>query len=434
MNCLKFNMMKMKYDIFISYRREGGAQYARILQLMLQQRGYRVFLDYDELTDGVFSDHIKTAIKESPIFMLVLSKESMRRCINADDWVRQEIALAIEQQKHIVPINPDKEFDGFPTDMPKELKDVVGAHQHSDISFGQALGVTIDLLIKNRLVPNLGERKVEAHKDEDWDSAMETLRRQDSHNRFMKRLGVFSAVAVIAIVLGFCFHLWKAQRDSAILTNYRTVLHEKYERFHLQLNTDLSMEQLTTIDTLLINMKEVYPDSIWMSQFEFTVGQWYGCLGESYDKDQKNMPMTNVSFADINMRLISLCDMTNVLFELPSVEVWEYSAHGGIHNESTIYSGDNVVEHVAWYQENSGGKPHPSDGQQGKEPNMLDLFDMSGNVSELSNSPFDGSGLYTVCGGNYLSTASEVTVDSRKGFATDAKDKTVGFRIIIRKP
>ena len=61
--------MKGKYDIFISYRRVGGAQYARILQLMLQQRGYRVFLDYDELTDGVFSDHIKTAIKESPIFL-----------------------------------------------------------------------------------------------------------------------------------------------------------------------------------------------------------------------------------------------------------------------------------------------------------------------------------------------------------------------------
>ena len=65
---------------------------------------------------------------------------------------------------------------------------------------------------------------------------------------------------------------------------------------------------------------------------------------------------------------------------------------------------------------------------------MLDLYDMSGNVSELCNSPFDNSGLYTVCGGNYLSPASEVTVGSRKGFATDAKDNTVGFRIIIRKP
>ena len=64
----------------------------------------------------------------------------------------------------------------------------------------------------------------------------------------------------------------------------------------------------------------------------------------------------------------------------------------------------------------------------------ISIYDMSGNVSELCNSPFDNSGLYTVCGGNYLSPASEVTVGSRKGFATDAKDNTVGFRIIIRKP
>lgn len=119
--------MKGKYDIFISYRRIGGAQYARILQLMLQQRGYKVFLDYDELTDGVFSDHIKAAIKETPIFLLVLSNKSMHRCVNEDDWVRQEIMLAIEQKKHIVPVNPDKEFDGFPEGMPISLKEAVGS-------------------------------------------------------------------------------------------------------------------------------------------------------------------------------------------------------------------------------------------------------------------------------------------------------------------
>lgn len=426
--------MKTKYDIFISYRREGGAQYARILQLMLQQRGYKVFLDYDELTDGAFSEHIKTAINEAPIFMLVLSNKSMQRCINEDDWVRQEISLAIEKKKHIVPINPDKEFDGFPQGMPDDLKDSIGGNQHSEISFGQALGVTIDLLIKNRLVPTLGERNSEIHKDENFESAKGTLRKQDVYRRFMKRLGVVCAVTVIAIILGFCFKLWKDQQNLVILSNVRTELHEKYKNLYLQLNTELSLEQLTTIDTLLANMKEVYPDSIWMSQFEFTVGQWYGCFGESYNKEQKNMPMTNVSYAEIAMRLFCLGDLTNLAIELPSVEVWEYSAHGGIHNERTVYSGGTTVDNVAWYKENSGGKPHPSDGLQGKEPNMLDLYDMSGNVSELCNSPFDNSGLYTVCGGNYLSPASEVTVGSRKGFATDAKDNTVGFRIIIRKP
>jgi hypothetical protein len=58
---------------------------------------------------------------------------------------------------------------------------------------------------------------------------------------------------------------------------------------------------------------------------------------------------------------------------------------------------------------------------------------MSGNVSELCKTPYDENGLYTICGGDYDSPASEVTVYSRKGFDTNAKDKHVGFRIIIRK-
>lgn len=57
--------MHTPYDIFISYRRTTGAQYARIIQLMLAQRGYKVFLDYDELKDGVFGKRIKAAINEA---------------------------------------------------------------------------------------------------------------------------------------------------------------------------------------------------------------------------------------------------------------------------------------------------------------------------------------------------------------------------------
>lgn len=91
--------MSNRYDIFISYRRVGGAQYARILQLMLSQRGYRVFLDYDELKDGIFGKKIKAAILEAPVFMLVLSKNALDRCKNDDDWVREEILFAIEGGK-----------------------------------------------------------------------------------------------------------------------------------------------------------------------------------------------------------------------------------------------------------------------------------------------------------------------------------------------
>lgn len=434
-------MKDNKYDIFISYRRVGGAQYARILQLMLIQRGYKVFLDYDELTDGIFSDKIRAAIKEAPVFMLVLSGGSMARCANDGDWVREEITLALRQGKHIVPVNPDNGFDGFPDQMPEELKEAIGSHQHSEVSFGQALGVTIDLLIKNRLVPTLGERTSLEKKDEDFASAQETLRRQDAHNRFMKRLGVVSALVMIAVVLGTCLWFWKNQNDkdnaeaeAAALAAMRTGLQEKHKGFMLQLNQDLTKQQMATIDTILSNMTEVYPDSVWMSQFEFWVSQWYGIKGEPYDEAQAHMPMTNVSYADIYMFLGDLGDMTNLNVELPSAEVWEYAAHGGANLETTLYAGNDDVEKVAWYKDNSDGHAHPSDGQQNMEPNLLDLYDMSGNVSELCNSPYGDSGLYTVCGGDYESPAAEVTAASRKGLDTTAKDRHVGFRIIIRKP
>ena len=48
-------MAEKKYDIFISYRRDDGAQYARILQLELEKYHYNVFLDYEELTDGILA-------------------------------------------------------------------------------------------------------------------------------------------------------------------------------------------------------------------------------------------------------------------------------------------------------------------------------------------------------------------------------------------
>ena len=427
-------MAEHKYDIFISYRRDGGAQYARILQLMLIQRGYKVFLDYDELRDGTFTDRIIAAIKAAPVFMPVLSADSMKRCVNEGDWVRKEILLAAQEGKHFVPIDPDRTFNGVPEGVPAALKESIEGNQHSEISFGQLLGASIEQMITDRLVETVGARTPQEKRDSDFDAAQETLRKIDAHNRFMKRLGIFSAVAVIIIVLATCGIYYRHLIGKEALERYRIELQEKHKNFMLQLNQDLTMQQMATIDTMLDNMTVVYSDSIWMGQFEFWVSQWYGIKGEPYDETQAHMPMTNVSYADIYMFLGDLGDMTNLIVELPSVEVWEYAARGGENQETTLYVGDDNVKKVAWYKENSDGHAHPSDGQRGKDPNMLDLYDMSGNVSELCNTPFDDNGAYTICGGDYDSPATEVTATSRKGFATDAKDKHVGFRIIIRKP
>lgn len=156
--------MDNNYDIFISYRREGGAQYARILQLKLIERGYKVFLDYDEINEGVFDDEVRNAIKSAPIFMLVLSPRIMERCVYESDWVRQEILLAINENKHFIPIDPDNKFDGnFPKGIPEKIKSFVSSHQQSGINFGQYLDVCIDNMINNRIkayvIPSQKENK-----------------------------------------------------------------------------------------------------------------------------------------------------------------------------------------------------------------------------------------------------------------------------------
>lgn len=436
--------MESTYDIFISYRRDGGAQYARILQLMLSQRGYRVFLDYDELKDGVFGKRIKAAIKDAPVFMLVLSKDSLDRCKNEDDWVREEILYAIEHQKKIVPVNPDKAFDGIHEAIPEAISSITDI-QNSEIDFGQALGVTVDLMISNRLKPVFGKRSVNSQKDEDINAAKITLRKIDERNRFVRRLCVGVSIFVVVMVMVSCLLYWQhpsqresAEREKVTLEEQRTELERKYKGFGLVLSPHLSHQQMNTVDYILKNMVCVKDNLLWVSKFEFSVGEWYGLLGGEYKDEQKFLPMTEISYGEVCMTLLdSLRNMTNIGgFDLPSVDEWQYAAQGGKYNETTRFAGSNDIEKVAWYANNSGDKVHPSDGQQGKEPNMLDLYDMSGNVSEMCNStfgtPVSGSMKWTLCGGDFKSPANQVTATSTKGFDTDEKSPTIGFRLIIR--
>lgn len=143
----------MKYDIFISYRRDGGDKYARTIQQALEKR-YRVFLDFDELEDGVFDQRIIDAINNSPVFLLILSKGALDRCVNEDDWVRQEILQAIKSGCHIVPVTiVEDNFEGIPSDLPKELQHAVGQHQFSELQMKTLFKESMEKMVKSRIAP-----------------------------------------------------------------------------------------------------------------------------------------------------------------------------------------------------------------------------------------------------------------------------------------
>ena len=93
----------MAYDIFISYRRKGaGAGVAGELQAKLENRGYNVFLDVDNIGSGQFPAQIEKAIEECNDFLLVLSPGTLDRCVNEEDWVRREIIQAQNLNKNII--------------------------------------------------------------------------------------------------------------------------------------------------------------------------------------------------------------------------------------------------------------------------------------------------------------------------------------------
>ena len=154
----------MAYDIFISYRRKdcdgltSGTNIARTIKQQLEIEGYknRVFFDYSELSDDDFENIILRAIEGCKVFVLVLSKDSMMRCVNDDDWVRREILYAQACGLKIIPIEADNLFNGYPENFPAEL-DIVKTKQHTTIHMDSSFERDMRAMIEDRIRPILTE-------------------------------------------------------------------------------------------------------------------------------------------------------------------------------------------------------------------------------------------------------------------------------------
>lgn len=151
-------------NIFISYRRRdlsgniSGTDIARTIKQHLEISGYknRVFFDYSELSDDEFEHKILREIERCKVFVLVLTHDTMYRCVNEDDWVRREILHAIRHDVKIIPIEIDDHFNGYPEGMCEELNIIKRLHHskvHTDSSFESDMDSVIEKRIKPVLAP-----------------------------------------------------------------------------------------------------------------------------------------------------------------------------------------------------------------------------------------------------------------------------------------
>jgi hypothetical protein len=182
------------YDVFISYRRDGGGAEARLIQSALQSRRVRAFLDVTELGRGYFDDALLKSIEQTPNFIVILSPHSLDRAESDEDWLRKEVAHALKSERNVVPlIMPGFQF---PPKLPRDLKNLP-RHQGMDYShlyfdaMIQKLLSTLDLSGSDE---ERAQQEREARQREERERA-ERLRREAGLFRWSDRFRLGDAAA-----------------------------------------------------------------------------------------------------------------------------------------------------------------------------------------------------------------------------------------------
>lgn len=217
----------------------------------------------------------------------------------------------------------------------------------------------------------------------------------------------------------------------------------------------------------------------WIGEFPVTQAIWEAVTGASiahevversrnasnpsHFKGERN-PVEKVSWDDICTGEMCFLAKLNALlkdelaakgfkgFCLPSEAQWEYAARGSIYWQNRCrYAGSNLIEEVAWYDDNSHGSTMPV-GM--KKPNELGIYDMSGNVWEwcadhwhenYKGAPTDGSAwtmqnfniaknelnFRVLRGGSWLDVDFNCSVSVRLRDSSNRRNVVDGFRLSL---
>ncbi len=183
----------------------------------------------------------------------------------------------------------------------------------------------------------------------------------------------------------------------------------------------------------------------YIGRYEVTQEEWEAVMADnpSYFQGERR-PVENVSWDECQEFIETLNVMTGMAFRLPTEAEWEYAARGGQLSHGYLYSGSDIIDSVAVY-DNHAYRP---DSVGHRQPNELGLYDMSGNVEEWCQDYYDEEyykkspsvdpcnenenfySLRIVRGGcwNYSNYFSKVTY--RSGRAQATQDSNLGLRLV----
>ena len=147
----------------------------------------------------------------------------------------------------------------------------------------------------------------------------------------------------------------------------------------------------------------------------------FGVYAEDLDK-----PVVAVTYKGAEHYTKWLSEKTGKNYSLPTEAEWELAAAGG-KSEKTRYAGGNdTFKNIMWYNENSGDSLHTV---KTSKPNVLGIYDMSGNVAEWCSDDLTDS-TKAIRGGSYEDKAKNCRITNRNEHKTTGSSYILGFRLI----
>lgn len=484
--------MNSKYDIFISYRRKETADKAEHLFTLLEHEGYKGRVSFDrENLDGRFDIEILKRLDNCKDFIVILATDTLS-CLKSEDtgwyhrlayctidefphiememkaaggnldFVRLEIARALAKGKHIIPVVPinssNYNFDHLKLtdDICLLIKQHAERYQDTkDFLFKDILPRIIKRL-KSRPYRTFWTKYVVAAllsvvliicfggwiKWNNENNDFKNCRTQADYEAFARNTYFFRSACEDSL------HCFKILKKSKIPINDAKNTGSK-DFIPVNWNKDCSLQQLRTLINLINNMMHAEKGTFimgtanpvgleevkrqvsiehdyYIGKFEVTEYEWNVVMNDSIIGASK-LPVTMVSWKDCQQFIRKLRTLTGLLFTLPTETQWEYAAKK---NGDTcwIYAGSNTPEDVANYKESSTYGTIEETGT--KKPNGLELYDMSGNVSEWCN---DGDEKRKrIRGGSFMSSKEEIAVSYSDAASVDTKSKAIGLRLSLK--
>ena len=187
------------------------------------------------------------------------------------------------------------------------------------------------------------------------------------------------------------------------------------------------------------------PD-FYIGKYEITQAEWKSVMqsNPSFFIDDNN-PVECVSWDDVQIFINNLNAKTGRHFRLPTPAEWEYAALGGKNSPKTRYAGGNNLLENGWFCNNSNQKAH----NVGlKKPNVLGIFDMTGNVHEWCDGMYDSlyfsmdtimshevdfDDIRVFKGGGWASFPKHCRISNINYITREMRSPVIGFRLVESK-